>query len=287
MKLVLVVCTLALAVLSLTPARAISVPAASGLLIDGYVNDGFKAAGELKREWPALGLVTATLLEEGDGLARHRARLIVSTGGGNRVLLDQEYAYATLVSLEDVDHDGTLDVVVRAGNGGDCVNCSWMEAKSIATDRVSDLVPPGKYQDLVDIDHDGVAEAIAIDPRWEYYEGLCRTCSPRIERIFRRKGGAWVEASREFSAFYHGRVRALEEDLSRAAKASPGEWDDQQLGTLLSIMLYRRQLGEDAEAWKHFEQQMLQWRDGMSPQESEAQARITGLISALKRDLKL
>jgi hypothetical protein len=251
---------------------------------------GFVRVQELSHRAPDGRLMRALLLEEGEGATRHRAVVVVlggPAGTSGRPVYQVEHAWARLVSLGDVDRDGTLDLVVRAGNGGACWTCSWIEAVSLpASGSPSPMVPPQTFQSLDDLDGDGVPEGIQVEDGWEVYEGLPRSCSPRVDRIFQRVRGSWVEASRRFPGYYRQNVAELEKTLGQPP-AGGDEPDDRELGGLISLLLNRRKLGEEATAWAAFEARIAARLAGLSAEEGETRTRIESLVAALQRDLRL
>jgi len=279
---------LTLVLLALAPALALQAQPDHEDALVPFLKQGYREAQAMVHEDAHLGTVHAVLLEEGEGAARHRNVLCVfaTRSGATKLIHQAEYAWATLERFADVDHDGKLDLVVRAGNGGNCWACGWVEAVSLGPDHADVLIPPERFQQLEDLDGDGTLEAIATDARWEFFEGLCHACSPRVERIFRRRKGEWVEASSEFPAYYQRSLEALTAQLERQARENTADWDEYQLGTLISILLNRTQLGERAPAWKAFTDRIAAWKKRLGPDEDEARARLDTIVSALQRELK-
>lgn len=277
-----------LAALALGPALALRAEADRDAALAPYLKQGFRESQALAREDTALGSVHAVLLEEGEGVARHRSVLFVfATRGAERTLLHQaEYPWATLERLADIDGDGRLDLVLHAGTGGNCWTCGWVEALTLTPAGARPLIAPERFQSLEDIDGDGKLEAIEADARWEFYEGLCHACSPRVERIHRLTGTGWTECSQAFPGYYRKSIATLEKQLDQQAAHST-DWDDYQMGTLISILLNRVQLGEKDDAWKAFHAKVQAWRARLTKDEVEGRARIDALVEALKRDLKL
>jgi hypothetical protein len=278
-----------LAALALGPALALRAEVDRDAALVPYFKQGFRESQALAREDTELGSVHAVLLEEGDGVARHRAVLFVfATRGDQRTLLHQaEYPWATLERLADIDADGKLDLVVHAGTGGNCWTCGWVEAFTLTPAGARTLIAPERFQSLEDVDGDGKLEAIESEAKWEFYEGLCHACSPRVERIHRLTSSGWNECSEAFPDYYRTSVATLEKQLEQQASHNSADWDDYQMGTLISILLNRVRLGEKDEAWKAFQARVQAWRARLTKDEDEGRARIDAILDALRRDLKL
>lgn len=266
--------------LSLAPAFALRPTPEHDEVLIPYLKQGYHEGQSIARDDAKLGVVHALVLEEGEGVARHRSLVFVfATKGDHRALIHQaEYAWAALDGLSDIDGDGNLDLVVRAGTGGNCWTCGWVEAVTLTADRALPLVPPERFQELEDVDGDGTLEGIASDARWEFFEGLCHACSPRVERIHKRTSGAWVDASQAFPAHYKRAIESLELQLEAQAKENPSDWDEYQFGTLASIALNKLALG-DSNAWKDFDLRIEDWRKRA---DAEGLTRLNALVAALK-----
>ena len=256
--------------------------------LSSLAQEGFRITQRLTRAIGGEGMLLAQVMEEGlSDASRHRARVLLfeSQGKWMRLVRSEEFPWAQLVKIDDIDRDGNLELVFQVSTGGNCWTCNYVQIWSVRREGVVSVLSPETFQTVEDLDGDGIVEALALDTRWEDYSGLCHACSPKFERVFRPVQGRWVEASQSYTQHYQKSLDALLERLGREEKESGSSWDDYRMGTLISILLHRIQLGQATEGWREFDARVENWRGSMLSSAPEQRAHLDEVLNRLRIDL--
>ena len=116
----------------------------------------------------------------------------------------------------DLDRDGKPELVIRIGNGGRCLGCSWLAVYGARRGRIVKLAPDATLHDLADVDGDGRFEGLAIAVALTGSAGLPPNDTPRVERVYSLGPRGYVPDDRRFARYHWRRLmaarRALEED---------------------------------------------------------------------------
>ena len=151
----------------------------------------------------------------------------------------------------DVNGDATTDLVVSAGNGGNCWNCSRVLLYSLEA-REARLLAAAPMR-LEDVLGDVSLELLVGDTRWEFYDDFSHAGSPGGTLVYTWRDGAYVFAGRDAADFYRKEAAPLRAELPEAIAAISADVlysDEQYLHAALSLYLiaaYTEQLDKGAE----------------------------------------
>jgi len=127
----------------------------------------------------------------------------------------------------DGNRDGLIDIVVDVDNGGNCWTCSHIRAFGITPTGLREYAFENSNEpsSLEDEDGDGRVEALAVDARWEFLPyadlglsdkgTLCHACSPGVSIVMAWREGRYVEACRDYRAYYTTNLAATEDTLKQ------------------------------------------------------------------------
>ncbi|MBI3324561.1 MAG: hypothetical protein HYZ92_04705 [Candidatus Omnitrophica bacterium] len=179
-------------------------------------------------------------------------------------------------SGNDLTGDGVPELVVRDSTGGNCWGCAPLRIFTLEPERLRELRPlvaaDHSPRALQDLDADGRPELVAIDTRWEFYQGFCHAGSPGVMAVYAWRGGRYVEVSPSFPSFFEREIGRYEGQLS-------GLLDDEAyLSHAVSIFLNYAAMGHRQMGWVRLHQ-LLATR-------TFAEGRWAKTVQAIKQDLK-
>ena len=100
---------------------------------------------------------------------------------------------------------------------------------------------------LVDVDHNGSLEIIAIETRWETYEHLPHPVAPSVEEIFAWSNGSYRRASKEYPDYYQKKINHIETLMDQT------ELPYDYLGNAIKLLLNYDRMGQAERGWEEFE----------------------------------
>ena len=179
--------------------------------------------------------------------------------------------------VEDVTGDGSREVVLRGGTGGNCFCCSILAVLQLEDGGVTQLWPGeglrcpddecGCAGVLKDLDQDGIPELLTTDTRFVYWGPLsnaCHTCQPTVPIVHMWDNDRYRYASREFPEAYQDIVEGIRSiEPERVRSVDPYSRYE---GTILSFFSHLVQLmgcydhmGLKEEGWKELQRLVQEW----------------------------
>lgn len=144
----------------------------------------------------------------------------IGEDGSETALGSEEGEDVRVERIVDVDGDGHLELVLRAGNGGDCVGCTWLAIHGARAGKLTPLAPEHTIHELSDVDGDGKLEGLSFRTELTGFAGLPHDHTPRVEEVWSLLRGTFREDDARY-ARYHWRQlmehrRALERPGARS-----------------------------------------------------------------------
>lgn len=158
------------------------------------------------------------------------------------------------LNATDINGDGLKEIILQSSSGGNCWSCNPTEIYQVANHKAA-LIAAGPVQKVVDLHGDGLRELLVTDARWEVYGELSHAAAPYATMVYAWRGGKYVNASRDFSAYYRGeiqRLRALVEEAKNQITADDFS-DDSYLGGAISLALTYAHSGDPDRGFKELE----------------------------------
>ena len=182
-------------------------------------------------------------------------RIYRSDSQGTQLLTREVVARMQLAFHElnntDVNGDGSKEIVIWKGCGGTAWSCQQIGVYQIRENRLINLSEPisGSLfpSSLVDVDHDGSLEIIAIETRWETYEHLPHPVAPSVQEIFAWSNGSYRRASKEYSDYYQEKINHIESLMDQT------ELPYDYLGYSIKLLLNYDRMGQTERGWEEFE----------------------------------
>lgn len=172
----------------------------------------------------------------------------------------------------DLTGDGSLELPVRAANGGFCFACTRIYVLQLApVEDASDAEGDTRWQVreltgavpfinlaqnpiipkwLSDFDSNGTAEVEALDGNFEFAFGLYREYSPRFYRPLVWDGARFADASLWSPGYFDGQIQRAAEAV-QATYGQPLSSQD-TLGKALTVLLAYDASGRRDEGWAVF-----------------------------------
>lgn len=149
------------------------------------------------------------------------------------------------LNANDINGDGLKEIILQSSSGGNCWNCNPTEIYRVKNHKV-DLIAAGPIQRIVDLDDDGVRELLVTDARWEVYGDLSHAASPWAIMIYAWRNARYVNASRDFAAYYRGEIQRLRGSIEEAkTQISDDDFsDDSYIGRAIALALTYAHSGE-------------------------------------------
>lgn len=241
--------------------------------------DGSYGIGDLARELKdkkllrQKGITYTLLLYEGlePGLYEH---FLVVTG--EKPIFYTNFVYISMDRPRDITGDGSNEVTLRCGSGGNCFCCGLLVILKLQFGGVKKLWPKDNlkipFEDdrcsgkLKDIDEDGIPEVLPLDARFVYWgplSELAHALQPAVRKVYRWTGDLYRYASPEFPGFYREKLRRVEstekEIIYRAVKEEGKYGLLSVLSQLVNFLLRYRHMGRPEEGWKRFKALVRKW----------------------------
>jgi hypothetical protein len=202
------------------------------------------------------------------------AELLFEDEGSDEVIEFAGYGLSTDNPLgwQDLTGDGSLELPVRAANGGFCFACTRIYVLQLAPmDDTSNAEGDTRWQVreltgavpfinlaqnpiipkwLSDFDGNGTAEVEALDGNFEFAFGLYREYSPRIYRPLVWDGSRFADASPWSPGYFDGQIQRAAEAV-QATYGQPLASQD-VLGKALTVLLAYDASGRRDEGWAVF-----------------------------------
>jgi hypothetical protein len=211
----------------------------------------------------------------------------LETEMGEIFLGSEEGIEVKVERIDDLERDGRNLLVVRVGNGGSCIGCSWLSILSANGARLERLVPKETVHELADVDQDGRFEALSLVTGLDQFAGLPSRFSPRLERVWACRKGRFVEADRDYLRYHWRRLSDLRRTLERPIASAPGF---EQVGFAVSLYLEHEVLGQPADGLliaSHYLKWVVARGDRQGRRSAErALAALRGRLDRLRKELQ-
>ena len=158
------------------------------------------------------------------------------------------------LNATDINGDGVKEIIVQSSSGGNCWSCNPTEIYQVRNHKAQ-LIAACPLQRLADLNGDGIAELLVIDARWEVYGDLSHAAAPSATIIYAWRGGRYVNASRDFAAFYKSEVERLRTELTEASAAITADEfsDESYVGRAIAMALTYAHMGDPERGLKELE----------------------------------
>lgn len=197
--------------------------------------------------------------------AAYEFRILESDGKTAKTIFTRQEFFFSFAALNDMakwnatdlNGDGVKELLVQSSSGGNCWACNPVEIYQVKNHQAK-LIAAAPLQKIADLNHDGLADLVVADGRWEFYGDLAHAASPSAKLVYAWKGGKYVNASRDFAEFYQteiARVRAALVEAKGLITAEEGS-DDAYIGLAITLLISYRHAGKIADGLNEFEQLM-------------------------------
>ena len=290
--LILLAAVLALPV-AISPAQIRPAPPAVGAAFQGEVArlaaDGLRLKEALEADLDGAGRRhLAAVLERVNGKNPSEAyefRILESTGAEVKTIFTRKefhFSFAQLkemakLNATDINGDGRIEILVQSSSGGNCWSCNPVEIYQVK-DQKAVLLAAAPVQQIVNLDvgttGDSGAELVVADARWESYGDLSHAASPSAKLVYAWRGGRYINASREFAAFYRAEFERLRTALAEAKTLitdAEGS-DDAYVGTAITLAISAVHAGEAERGVRELEASLL--ANARTPEQKKRRAEI-------------
>ena len=197
-------------------------------------------------------------------------RILESTGAEVKTIFTRKEFFFSFTQLRetaklngtDINGDGRNEILVQSSSGGNCWSCNPVEIYQIK-DQKAVLLAAAPVQQIVNLDAgaagDSGAELIVADARWEFYADLSHAASPAAKLVYAWRGGRYVNASRDFGAFYRAEAEKLRGALAEAKTLitdAEGS-DDAYVGTAITLAISAAHAGEAERGLRELEAALM------------------------------
>lgn len=167
-----------------------------------------------------------------------------------KVEATQETSYRGVVSLQDLDQDGTVEVIAETYSGG--AHCctthqvySWQDGGFVETDLGSRDGEGGTFEDL---NGDNRLEFISYDNAFLYtFSSYAGSFPP--SQIFSFQNGAFVNTTRQYPQYLRGRAWQMYQAILRAETTAGDDTTGEINGVLAGYVAQKILLGEYQQGW--------------------------------------
>lgn len=160
--------------------------------------------------------------------------------------------FPNLVSFLDINKDGLKEFVIHGYYGGNSISSEVKKIFQLNNGKFNELNLDGvSYESryvlssILDIDDDGLYEAVVIDTDWEISSCTDHSSGPLRYMIYSWNGEKYVENSKEFPQYYDQNInRDIDKECSNKKEFC--------FGPALGKYFAYKQAGKEKEGWNKF-----------------------------------